>query len=64
MANKKQKPPSKDYTVDAGYVIRCKECKSYLKIGYKSYICGKTFGLTCARPDDFCSHGERKQDGK
>lgn len=55
----------KDYTLDAGYVIRCKECKSYLKIGDKSYICGKTFGLTRSKPDDFCSLAERRgQDGK
>ena len=55
----------KDYTIDALYVIRCKECKSYLKIGDKSYICGKTFGLTCSKPNDFCSYAERRvQDGK
>lgn len=60
MANKKQKPPSRDYTVDAVYVIRCKNCKSYLKIGDKSYICGKPFGLCKAKPNDFCSYGESR----
>lgn len=62
MENKQQKT---DYTVDAGYIIRCKECKSYLKIGEKSHICGKPFGLPCAKPNDFCSLAERRvQDGK
>ena len=63
MANKKQKPPSKDYTVCAADPIPCKECKSYLKIG-KSYICGNPKGLPNAKPTDSCSRGERKQDGK
>ena len=56
---------AKDYTLDASYVIPCKECKSYLKIGDKSYICGKTFGLCNAKPNDFCSYAERRvQNGK
>lgn len=53
-----------DYKVTAIYPVLCKECKRYLKVGDNSYICGRTFGLTCAKPNDFCSYGERKQDGK
>ena len=57
-----KKSPSKDYTVEAVYVVPCKKCKSYLKIGNELYICGKTYGLCRPKPDDFCSYGERREE--
>lgn len=63
MANKKQKPPSEYYKVDAVYPVLCKDCKSYLDIG-KTHICWNPEGLPNAKPTDSCSRGERMQDGK
>jgi hypothetical protein len=37
-------------------VVRCKGCKFFHDKGY----CTKITGLTRIKPDDFCSHGERK----
>ncbi len=54
----------KDYTVDAGYVIRCKDCK------HKIDFSGRRFCQVWAMPngmgdEGFCNYGERKtQDGK
>lgn len=69
MANKKQKPSQPtDYTVDAVYVVRCKDCKHY-KPQHKSAHWNNE-ALYCCRcatvkvkPDDFCSHGERRNNG-
>lgn len=58
MANKK---PQKNNTID---VVPCKKCKSRLKIGKDSYICGNPRGLARLTPDSYCSYGERKPDGK
>jgi hypothetical protein len=44
--------------VDAVDVIRCKDCKAYDKEGY---YC-EAMGFTC-EADDFCSYGERKDNG-
>jgi hypothetical protein len=45
-------------------VVRCKDCKHWVvndDVGY----CDNPDGLdNYARPEDFCSYGERKQDGK
>ena len=57
-------------TVDAVEVVRCKDCKS-CKICYPEKQIGKeaTPGWFCKehgryrRPDDFCSYGERKDNG-
>lgn len=53
-------------TVDAIEVVRCKDCKHYEKteIGKKDRrMCTKFLGLTIPRPDDFCSNGEREENG-
>lgn len=50
-------------TVDAVEVVRCKDCKQCRgwknAIGIKWYKCA----LLCTdiEPNDFCSHGERKE---
>ena len=48
-------------TVDAVEVVRCKDCKRYCKsaIGMDDCL------LLCVdvKPDDYCSHGERKDNG-
>lgn len=46
-------------TVDAVPVVRCKDCINYEP---DKYFDGCVFpaGLNCPEPDDFCSHGERK----
>lgn len=67
-------------TVDAVEVVRCKECrfaKPYErtdgKTGYYCQFCGHSFkyGTNWERlynpikeSDDFCSYGERKEDGR
>lgn len=44
-------------TVDAVEVVRCKDCKFFHDKGY----CVLVTGLNRIKPeDDFCSHGERK----
>ena len=45
-------------TVDAVEVVRCKDCKRYCKSAIGSDDCL----LLCVdvKPDDYCSHGERK----
>ena len=58
-------------TVDAVEVVRCKDCKSCM-FCYPEKQIGKeaTPGWYCKdqkgyrRPDDFCSYGERKDNGK
>ena len=51
-------------SVDAVEVVRCKNCCHYTKEKNKAYD-----GHYCARmvefvqPDDFCSYGERENDG-
>jgi hypothetical protein len=54
--------------VDAVGVVRCKDCKWY-KIrkwddNKPEYDCRKTHALLDVKPDDFCSYGERKDNGK
>ena len=45
-------------TVDAVEVVRCMDCKAYDKeVGYCEAI-----GITCGA-NDFCSYGERKDNG-
>ena len=50
-----------DSTVDAVEVVRCKDCKRYCKSAIGSDDCL----LLCVdvKPDDYCSHGERKDNG-
>ena len=47
--------------IDAVPVVRCKDCKWF----YESdtvICCEKHTGLALARKDDYCSHGERRND--
>lgn len=46
-------------TVDAVEVVRCKDCKK--KIEYGFMWCSKTD--VQVQEDDFCSYGERKEEG-
>lgn len=47
-------------TIDAVPVVRCRECKYYKPEEYFS-PCVLPQGLECAKPDDFCSYGQRKE---
>lgn len=51
-------------TVDAGPVVRCRDCKHWHKdtvfCGYMSY--GEASERVNWYADDFCSYGERKED--
>ena len=62
--------------LDSGYfetgrdlveVVRCKDCKHYDKTTLGNNrdrrMCTKFLGLTIPNPDDFCSYGERKDNG-
>ena len=54
-------------TVDAVEVVRCKDCKHYDKTHLGNgdrRMCTKFLGLTIPKPDDFCSYGERKDNGE
>lgn len=46
-------------TVDAVEVVRCNDCKFLHDKGY----CTLVAGLTRIEPDDYCSRGERRNDG-
>lgn len=52
-------------TVDAVEVVRCKDCKHFVT-PQGVPCCDNFFGLGFPHPsgDDFCSYGERKEDGK
>ena len=43
-------------TINAVPVVRCRECKHY----DGKWMC-KISGVPSRKPDDFCSHGERKE---
>lgn len=47
-------------SVDAAHVVKCKDCK-YLMLSDCYGECGAGH-LGIVRPDDFCSHGKRKDD--
>ena len=46
--------------IDAVPVVRCRECRHYKPEEYFS-PCTLPQGLECAKPDDFCSYGQRKE---
>lgn len=46
------------HAVDAVEVVRCKDCKNFEHGG-----CGLTYGEFEPKAHDFCSYGERKDDG-
>ena len=46
---------------DVVHVVRCRECKHYKPEEYFS-PCVLPQGIECAKPDDFCSYGKRKED--
>lgn len=47
-------------TIDAVPVVRCREYKHYKPEEYFS-PCVLPQGLECAKPNDFCSYGQRKE---
>ena len=57
-------------SVDAVEVVRCGECKHWVRDGNESYGYAMFCKADCSlggqgrkKPDDFCSYGERKADG-
>lgn len=56
-----------DYLLDNDVVpvVRCKDCKKFVQMGDTpmSRVCIRTGGLSMAKPNDFCSYGERRTDG-
>ena len=46
--------------ISAVPVVRCRECRHYKPEEYFS-PCTLPQGLECAKPDDFCSYGQRKE---
>lgn len=57
-------------TVDAVEVVRCRDCKHWVKDGNDSYGYAMFCKANCSlggqgikKPDDYCSYGERKVDG-
>ena len=51
----------KSPTINAVPVVRCCECEHYNPEEYFS-PCVIPQGLECAKPNDFCSYGHRKED--
>ena len=43
-------------------IVRCRECKWFDKDNLGDTYCTWSKGLCDAKPDDFCSYGERKSD--
>ena len=58
--------PNAATVCDMQEVVRCKNCKYAKKseavLGIPDYECLKT-NITCLDADDFCSYGERKDEG-
>ena len=50
-------------TVDAVEVVRCRDCKKYREPFCMINDTNKDGWLVNARPNDFCSYGERRTDG-
>ena len=48
-------------TVDAVEVVRCKDCMRRMENGMCEY---KDYKVVAQDDDDFCSWGERREDGK
>ena len=49
-------------TVDAVEVVRCRDCEHYKWIpNFGRLMCTNFRGLAIAKPDDFCSYGERRK---
>jgi ABC-type ATPase with predicted acetyltransferase domain len=55
------------HTVDAVEVVRCNDCKHFVQGEiYDPCECMKwtvKWGVAYVKPDDFCSYGERRNDG-
>jgi hypothetical protein len=49
-------------TVDAVEVVRCKDCKHLGFKGLCDGVCNRKM-VGIVNPDDFCSYGERKDNG-
>lgn len=51
-------------TIDAVEVVRCKDCKWYKKIVEKSKsgLCHYDLVARCLHDEDYCSHGERREE--
>lgn len=50
-------------TIDAVPVVRCKDCKFRKDVlDNGCFLCNRKM-IGMVRPDDFCSFGERKEDG-
>ena len=57
-------------SIDAVEVVRCRDCKHWVKDGNDSYGYAMFCKANCSlggqgikKPNDFCSYGERKTDG-
>lgn len=42
-------------------VVRCKDCKHFIKDIFNRTACNRTFDMFGVLKDDFCSYGERKE---
>ena len=49
-------------TVDAVEVVRCKDCKHWIRTENGGYCDNPDGLLGVDKPDDFCSYGERRTD--
>ncbi len=49
--------------VDVVEVVRCKDCR-WCQDDYMGTWCGRFSGVRFTNADDFCSHGERREDGE
>ena len=54
-------------TVDAVEVVRCKDCKKSMVNPFMTenpnMVCTRLWNNYVVKPDDFCSYGERKDNG-
>ena len=54
---------SREPTIDAVEVVRCKDCEHWGGVIY-GFVCRKFSGIEtkiCMHADDFCSYGKRKE---
>lgn len=47
-------------TADVVEVVRCKDCKYFVRNVFNQTACNRTFDMFGMLEDDFCSYGERK----
>ena len=64
LSNKEERKRSNSEEKTMAAVVRCKDCKHYVtNTELLGNVCNRLFTVFPMKPDDFCSYGERKNNG-